>query len=111
MKKHLKTLSPLAKSVSFNALFYLSINPVVVRSSLVKGEAKVQVSIYYVSNVLLKVEINYLEIGKYLCTLVVSITKFCLYFHVYDSIVLTNQTLKHFLQKLDTVGRMIKRVV
>lgn len=58
---HLRTLQPPAKLVYGNALFhYLSINPLVVRSLLIKEEDKGQVPIYYVSKVLSKVEINYL---------------------------------------------------
>lgn len=42
---------------------------------------KCYVPVYYASIVLIKTEINYLEIEKYLSALVVSARKFRLYFH------------------------------
>lgn len=60
---------------------YLSINPVVVSSVLVNVIVKVQVLVYYISKVLIKAEMNYLEIHKYLYALVISDRKFRPYFH------------------------------
>lgn len=51
---------------------------------------------------------NYLEVEKYLYTLDVFTRKLHSYFHEHKITVLTNQPLKHFLQKPDTSGMMIK---
>lgn len=87
------------KPIDGGSLFlYLSINPVVLRSLLVKEKAKGQVPVYYVRKIFFKVK--YLEIEKYFYVLVVSARKLHLYFHVNDIKVLTNQPLKHILQNL-----------
>lgn len=63
LKQHLWMLSPLAKPTKADTLFlYLSINPIVVTSVLVKYVGKVQVHVYYVSKALSKVEMNYMEV-------------------------------------------------
>lgn len=43
--------------------------------------------------------------------LVISARKFHPYFHVYDITILTNQPLKHFLQKYGASSRLIKWAV
>lgn len=104
-----KALLLLAKSSKGESLsFYLSINPIVVSSVLVNAIAKGQVPMYYVSKVLAKTEMNYMEVGKYLYTLVISARKLRIYFHEHEITVLTNQSLKHFLQKHEASSRMIK---
>lgn len=55
---------------------------------------------YYVSKVLTKTKMNYIEVEKYLDALVSSDRKIHPYFH--------EKQLKHFLQKLDAFGRIIK---
>lgn len=79
------------------------------RSVLMKKMAKCQVSVYYVSKFLTKVEMNYMEVEKFLYALMVSAMKLRPYFHEHRIIVSTNPPLKHFPQKqYDASGRMIK---
>lgn len=67
LKNYFTTSSSLEKTILDDALYlYLSIIPIIVRFVSVKEEAKGQVPIYYVGNVFNKVEINYLEMEKYL---------------------------------------------
>lgn len=67
LKKHLRTLPPLAKPAKGDALFlYDNISLVAVSSILVKNLDQGQVSVYYVSKFLSKTEINYMDVEKYL---------------------------------------------
>lgn len=112
LKQHLRTLARLAKLEKGYTLFlYLSINHLVVSSVLVKNVDNIQELVYYVSKFIFKAEISYMEVKKHLFTLVVSARKLRLYFQEHEIIVLTNQSLKCFLQKPDTSGRRIKWVI
>lgn len=99
LKQTLRTLPPLAKSAKNEAFsLYIDISPVA-NSVPVKNMAKGQIPVYYVSKVFTKAEMNYLEVDKYLCALVVS-AKIDPYFHEHEITVLINEPLKHFLQKI-----------
>lgn len=100
LKQHHMTLPPLTKPSKGDTVFlYLTTNPVVVSSLLVKVLSKGQVPIYYVCKVLTKAEINYLKVLKYLYALVISARKLGPSFHEYEITVLRNQPLKQFLEK------------
>lgn len=105
-------LPHLAKPVAGEVFYlYLSVSGVVVSLILVKDDDRIHVSVYYVSKVFCQDEIKYLDIEKYLYALIVSARTLWPYFHAPDIIVLTNQTLKQFLQKSNTSRRMVKWAV
>lgn len=90
---------------------YLSISGVVVSPDLVKDEDRNHVPVHFVSKVLRPVEMKYLEIKNYLYSLIILAPKLRTYFYVHIITVLTNQPLKHFLQKFDASRRMAKWAV
>ena len=113
LKQHLRTLPPLAKpNPGDKLLMYLAVTDNAISSVLVKeGEDRTQQPIYFVSKVLSQCEKNYTPIEKHLYALVHAARKLRPYFHAHEVTVLTNQPLKHFLQKPDASGRMIKWAV
>lgn len=97
LKTHLSTLPPQAKLAKGDTLpLYISINLVVLSYVLVKEMAKGQVPVY-VSKILTKYEMIYLEVEKYHYAMVVSVRKFLLYFYEHEIAILINQQIKHFL--------------
>ena len=75
---------------------------------LIKEEDKVSKQEYYVSKVLLEAETRYLWVKKLAYPLIIAVRKFCPYFQAHPFIVLTDQPIKHILQRLDTLGCLLK---
>ncbi|GFY85492.1 hypothetical protein Acr_04g0002300 [Actinidia rufa] len=87
---------------------YLSISPTVVSAVLIREEDQVQRPIYYVSKVLMGAEARYPKIEKLAYALMIAAKKLRHYFQAHPIIVLTDQPLKHILQRPDTSGRLLK---
>ncbi|GFY91031.1 hypothetical protein Acr_07g0012270 [Actinidia rufa] len=87
---------------------YLSISPTAVSVVLIREEGQVQRPIYYVSKVLMGAEVRYPKIEKIAYALMIAARKLRHYFQAYPIIVLTDQPLKHILQRPDTSGRLFK---
>ena len=87
---------------------YLSISPTAVNAVLIREEDQVQRPIYYVSKVLLGAETRYPKIEKLAYALMIAARKFRHYFQAHPIIVLTDQPLKHILQRPDASGRLLK---
>ncbi|GFS37177.1 hypothetical protein Acr_00g0050430 [Actinidia rufa] len=87
---------------------YLSISPTAVSAVLIREEDRVQRPIYYVSKVLIGVEARYPKIEKLAYALMIAARKLRHYFQAHPIIVLTDQPLKHILQRPDTSGRLLK---
>ncbi|XP_022891750.1 uncharacterized protein LOC111406590 [Olea europaea var. sylvestris] len=96
----------LAKPKPSDTLFlYLVVSRNTVSGVLVKEKGKVQQPIYYVSKVLLDTETRYNLVEQLALALIVTARKLRQYFQSHPIIVLTNQPLKHILQKPDVSGR------
>ncbi|GFZ15785.1 hypothetical protein Acr_25g0001940 [Actinidia rufa] len=87
---------------------YLSISPTAVTTVLIREEDQVQRPIYYVSKVLMGAEAKYPKIEKLAYALMIAARKLRHYFQAHPMIVLTDQPLKHILQRPDTSGRLLK---
>lgn len=66
---------------------------------LSEGRGQDPVTIYFLGKDFNSVEIKYIEVETYHYALVILVRKFHPYFHAHDITFLTNQPLKHFLQK------------
>ncbi|GFY93718.1 hypothetical protein Acr_09g0001640 [Actinidia rufa] len=86
---------------------YLSISPTAVSAVLIREEDQVQRPIYYVSKVLMGAEARYPRIEKLTYALMIAARKLRHYFQAHPIIVLTDQPLKHILQRPDTSGRLL----
>ncbi|XP_022888952.1 uncharacterized protein LOC111404368 [Olea europaea var. sylvestris] len=89
-------------------LLYLAVSQNAVSGVLVKERGRVQQPIYYVSKVLLDAETRYTLAEQLALALVVAIRKLRPYFQSHPIVVLTNQPLRHILQKPDVSGRLLK---
>ncbi|GFS38889.1 hypothetical protein Acr_00g0059990 [Actinidia rufa] len=87
---------------------YLSISPTAVSAVLIREEDQVQRPVYYVSKVLLGAETRYPRIEKLAYALMIAARKLHHYFQAHPIIVLTDQPLKHILQRPDASGRLLK---
>ena len=67
----------------------------------------VQRSVYYVSRALTKSEKNYALLEKLAYALVTTARKLRPYFQAHTIVVVTNQALRQFLQRLDVLGRLV----
>ncbi|XP_022876949.1 uncharacterized protein LOC111395179 [Olea europaea var. sylvestris] len=89
-------------------LLYLAISDNAESRVLVKEKGRVQQLVYYVSKVLLDVETRYTLAEQLTLALVIAARKLRPYFQSHPIVVLTNQPLRHILQKSDISGRLFK---
>ncbi|XP_022857110.1 uncharacterized protein LOC111378175 [Olea europaea var. sylvestris] len=90
---------------------YLDVSQNAVSGVLVMEKGRVQQPIYYVSKVLLDTETRYNLVEQLALALIVTVRKLRQYFQSHPIIVLTNQPLKHILQRPDVSGRLLKWAV
>ncbi|GFY92627.1 arginase [Actinidia rufa] len=86
---------------------YLSISPTAVSVVLIREEDQVQRPIYYVSKVLIGAEARYPKIEKLAYALMIAARKLRHYFQAHPIIVLTDEPLKHILQRPDTSAQAL----
>ncbi|XP_022851304.1 uncharacterized protein LOC111373062 [Olea europaea var. sylvestris] len=109
LKQTLAVPPVLAKPEPGDTLFlYLAVSQNAVSGVLVEEKGKVQQPIYYVSKVLLDTETRYNLAEQLALALIVTARKLRQYFQSHPIIVLTNQPLKHILQRPDVSGRLLK---
>ncbi|XP_022853600.1 uncharacterized protein LOC111375040 [Olea europaea var. sylvestris] len=89
-------------------LLYLAVSQNTISGILVKGINRAQQPIYYVSKVLLDAETRYTLADQLAFALIVAARKLRQYFQSHPIVVLTNQPLKHILQKPDVSGKLLK---
>lgn len=100
---------PITRPEPCDTLFlYLAVSQNAVNGVLVKEVNKGQQPIYYVSKVLLDVETRYTLAEQLALALVIAARKLRQYFQSHPIVVLTNQPLRHILQKPDVSGRLMK---
>ncbi|XP_022872734.1 uncharacterized protein LOC111391716 [Olea europaea var. sylvestris] len=87
---------------------YLVVSQNAVSGVLVKEVNKAQQPIYYVSKVLLDAETRYTLAEQFALALVMAARKLRQYFQSHPIVVLTNQPLRHILQKPDVFDRLLK---
>ncbi|XP_022858502.1 uncharacterized protein LOC111379372 [Olea europaea var. sylvestris] len=109
LKQTLASLPILTRPEPGDTLFlYLVVSQKAVSRVLVKEVNRVQQPIYYVSKVLLDAETRYTLAEQLALALVIVARKFRQYFQSHPIVVLTNQPLRHILQKSDVSGRLMK---
>ena len=87
---------------------YLAVSPTALAAVLVKEEAKVQRSIYYVSRALRDAETRYTKLEKLTYALLIAARRLRPYFQGHTIILLTDQPIKAILHRADASGRMAK---
>ncbi|GAA0158161.1 hypothetical protein LIER_15258 [Lithospermum erythrorhizon] len=87
---------------------YLAVTDGAVSSVLVREEARVKKTIYYVSHVLHAPKENYPRIDKFIMALVISTRKLKAYFEAHPIVVVTKQTMKRILSNPSQTGRLTK---
>ncbi|CAL2237952.1 unnamed protein product [Prunus armeniaca] len=92
-------------------LLYLSLSIIAVSSVLIWKPEKAELLIFYVSKALQSVELWYPPLEQLALVLVFSARRLRPYFQVHKITVLTNQPLRHVLQKPETSGRLVKWVI
>ncbi|XP_022843425.1 uncharacterized protein LOC111366981 [Olea europaea var. sylvestris] len=109
LKQTLAVPPVLAKPEPGDTLFlYLVISRNAVSGVLVKEKGKVQQPICYVSKVLLDTETRYTLAKQLALAFIVTTRKLWQYFQSHPIIVLTNQPLKHILQRPDVSRRLLR---
>jgi len=88
-------------------VLYLAVSKHAVSAVLVVERVREQIPVYYISHALAGAEINYLLIEKFAYALAMASRKLRPYFEAHKILVLTNQTLRNVLQKLDASGRLL----
>ncbi|XP_022848734.1 uncharacterized protein LOC111371046 [Olea europaea var. sylvestris] len=88
-------------------LLYLVVSQNAVSGVMVKEKRRVQQPVYYISKVFLNAETRY----TIALALVIAARKLRSYFQSQPIVVLTNQPLRHILQKPDVLGRLLKWVI
>lgn len=87
---------------------YLSVDPEVVSSVLVREELGVQRPVYYVSKVLHEAEVNYEDVEKMIFAIVVSARRLRPYFSSHTIEVMTSSPLKQIMLNPGMSGRIVK---
>ncbi|KAL0427673.1 UNVERIFIED_CONTAM: hypothetical protein Slati_2942100 [Sesamum latifolium] len=112
LKSYLAGLPLLVKPCQGDTLYlYLSTTPQAVSHVLIREDGGKQMSIYYVSKVLNRVEGRYTPIEKMALALVITARRLRPYFLSHPMGVKMNMPLKQTLGKPDTFGRLIKWAV
>ena len=86
---------------------YLAVSNTVVSSALIKKEEDVQRLVYYTSQAFLGAEANYPRLEKIVFALVVASRKLRHYFQAHPIIVMTDQSIRKTMNKIDAVGRLV----
>jgi len=89
-------------------VLYLAVAEHAVSAILVVERAKEQIPVYYISHALAGAKVNYPLIEKFAYTFVMASQKLGPYFEAHKILVLTDQSLKNVLQKLDASGWLLK---
>jgi hypothetical protein len=93
-------------------LLYVAASHAAVSAALVQEkqdeQAKKQVPVYFVSEVLIPSKRNYKELEKVLYTILMAFRKLWHYFQSYHIIVPSSQPLKDIIRNRDTIGRVGK---
>ncbi|XP_022883783.1 uncharacterized protein LOC111400613 [Olea europaea var. sylvestris] len=109
LKQTLKSPPILTKPELGDTLYlYLAVSQNAVSGVLVKEVNRGQQPIYYISKVLLDTETSYTLAEQLALALIVAPRKLWQYFQSHPIVVLTNQPLKHILQKPDISGRLLR---
>ena len=86
---------------------YLAVSNTVVSSTLIKKEEDVQRLVYYTSQAFLGAEANYPRLEKIAFALVVASRKLRHYFQAHPIIVMTDQSIRKTMNKIDAVGHLV----
>lgn len=90
---------------------YLFVSATVVSATLIQEEARIQCSVYYVSQAFQGVEVKYPCIEKITFALIVASRKLCAYFQANQILVMMNQPIKKAMNKPEATGQMVQWAV
>ncbi|XP_021621509.1 uncharacterized protein LOC110621543 [Manihot esculenta] len=88
-------------------LIYLAALEQAMSALLVREEARIQKSVFWVSKVLKDAEVKYMNIEKLAFTLLLAMRKFRIYLKDHQGVVLTDQPLKKILHRLENSRQML----
>lgn len=108
LKAYLGTPPVLSKPKPGELYLYLTVSPSFVGSMLTREENQIQKPVYYVSRVLQNAKTRYPWLEKLIFTLIIFARKFRPYWQAHTMVVLTDQSLRTALNKLNATGRMAK---
>jgi hypothetical protein len=104
----LTTLTPPSSKTPL--LLYVAVSHVAVSAALVQerqdGQAKKQVHVYFVSELLSPSKKNYIKLEKVLYVVLMAYRKLQHYFQTYHNIVPSSQPLKDIMRNRETTGRV-----
>ena len=86
----------------------MAISTIAVSAALIREENKIQLPVYYISQVFQGVEARYLWIEKITFALIMALRKLCTYFQANLIIVMTDQSIKKVMNKPEAVGRIVQ---
>ena len=87
---------------------YLAVSNTAVSSTLIKEEEDVQRLVYYTSQAFKGAEVNYPRVEKIAFALVVSSRKLRHYFQAHPIVVMTDQSIRKMMNKIDAAGRLVQ---
>ena len=109
LKRYLSNPPLLSQSKEGENLYlYLAVSTTAVSATLIREEAKKQLSVYYVSQAFQGAESNYPRIEKIAFALIVASRKLRQYFQANPILVMTDQPIRKSMNKPEAAGRMIQ---
>ena len=109
LKHYLSNPPLLSLSKEGEDLFlYLVVSVTAVSAALVREENKIQLPVYYISQVFQRAKARYPKIEKITFTLIVASRKLRPYFQANPIIVMMDQPIKRAMKKPETAGQMVQ---
>ena len=109
LNKYLMQLPLLSPSVTREKLqLYLAVSNTAVSSALIREEEDMQRPVYYTSQAFQGAEANYLRLEKITFSLVVTSRKLHHHFQVHPIVVMTDQSIRKMMNKIDAVGYLVQ---
>ena len=105
LKEYLTKPPLLSPSMMGEKLYlYLAVSNTAVSSTLIREEQKVQKLVYYTSQAFQGAEANYPKMEKIAFALLVTSRKLHPYFQAHSIVVITDQTIRKTMNKIDAAG-------
>ena len=90
------------------AIPYLAVSNTTVSLALIREEWNVQKPVYYTSQAFQGAEVSYPRMEKIAFALLVPFRKLHSYFQAHPIVVMTNQSIRKMMNKIDAAGRLIQ---
>ena len=109
LKRYLSNPPLLSPSKERESLqLYLALSATAVNATLIREVNKKQLPVYYVNQAFQGAKFGYPKIEKFAFALIVASRKLRQYFQASPILVMTNQSIKKSMNKLETAGRMVQ---